>query len=47
MNRRKYMVRCDIEGVSGVVNYTQAEPGAAEYAFGQRMFHSDLRALLD
>ena len=25
------MVRCDIEGVSGVVSYTQAEPGSVEY----------------
>ena len=40
------MVRCDIEGVSGVVSYEQAEPGKAEYAFGQRMFMADLLALL-
>jgi D-amino peptidase len=38
------MVRCDIEGVTGVVSYEQAEPGKCEYAFGQRMFMSDLLA---
>lgn len=42
---KKYMVRCDIEGVTGVVSYEQAEPGKGEY--GQRMFMSDLLALLD
>jgi len=43
---KKYMVRCDIEGVTGVVSFEQAEPGKPEYAFGQRMFMSDLMALL-
>jgi D-amino peptidase len=41
---KTYMVRCDIEGVTGVVSYEQAEPGKCEYAFGQRMFMSDLLA---
>jgi len=36
------MIRCDIEGVSGVVSYEQAEPGKPEYTFGLRMFKSDL-----
>jgi len=27
---KKYMVRCDIEGVSGVVSFAQAEPGKPE-----------------
>jgi len=44
MKKKKYMIRCDIEGVTGVVSYKQAEPGQSEYAFGQRMFMSDLRA---
>ena len=46
MKTRRYMVRCDIEGVTGVVSYEQAEPGKPEYAFGQRMLMSDLLALL-
>jgi D-amino peptidase len=41
---KTYMVRCDIEGVTGVVSYEQAEPGKCEYALGQRMFMSDLLA---
>lgn len=41
------MIRCDIEGVSGVVSYEQAEPGKPEFSFGQRMFMSDLLALVE
>jgi D-amino peptidase len=44
---KKVMVRCDMEGVSGVVNYDQVTPGRPDYAFGQRMFMHDLLALLD
>lgn len=44
---KKYMVRCDIEGVTGVVSYEQAEPGRPEYEFGHRMFMADLMALLE
>jgi D-amino peptidase len=36
-----------MEGVSGVVSYEQSEPGNAGYIFGQRMFMSDLMALLE
>lgn len=44
---KKYMIRCDIEGVSGVVSYEQAEPGKSEFEFGKRMFMSDLMAVID
>lgn len=44
---KKYMIRCDIEGVTGVVSYDQAEPGKAEYEFGRKMFMSDLTALIE
>jgi len=44
---KKYMIRCDMEGVSGVVSYAQAEPGNPEYGFGRRMFMSDLLALVE
>jgi len=47
MTNKKYMIRCDIEGVSGVVSYEQAEPGKPEYDLGLRMFKSDLCACLD
>jgi len=43
----KFMVRCDIEGVTGVVSYEQAEPGKSEYVFGHKMFMSDLLAVID
>ncbi|MDD5602626.1 MAG: M55 family metallopeptidase [Eubacteriales bacterium] len=39
---KKYMIRCDMEGVSGVVSYEQAEPGKSEFDFGKKMFMSDL-----
>ncbi|HEX2949030.1 MAG TPA: M55 family metallopeptidase, partial [Armatimonadota bacterium] len=47
MSKTKYMIRCDIEGVSGVVSYRQTEPGNSEYEFGLRMFRSDLCACID
>lgn len=43
---RKYMIRCDLEGISGVVGYEQAEPGGGEYDFGREMFMADLLAML-
>lgn len=44
---KKYMIRCDVEGVSGVVSYEQSEPGKSEFEFGKRMFMSDLLAAID
>jgi D-amino peptidase len=41
---RRFMIRADLEGASGVVSYEQVVPGEAEYEFGRRMFHSDLLA---
>ncbi len=43
---KKYMIRCDIEGVSGVVSYEQADPERPEFGFGKRMFMADLLALI-
>ncbi len=45
-SRRRWMVRTDIEGASGVVSYTQAEATGPEYAEGRKYFMSDLLALL-
>ena len=45
--RKTFMIRCDMEGVSGVVSYAQAEPGKPEYEFGLRMFKSDLCACIE
>ena len=44
---KKIMIRCDIEGVTGIVSYDQTEPGNVEYPFGQKMFMADLIALLE
>lgn len=43
----KYMVRCDVEGVSGIVSYEQAKPGAPEYPSGRKLFMGDLLSLLE
>lgn len=47
MSTKRHMIRCDIEGVSGVVSYEQAEPGKPEYPFGLRMFKADLLACVE
>lgn len=41
------MIRCDVEGVTGVVANEQTQPDHGEYKFGCAMFHSDLLALLE
>ena len=43
---KKYMVRCDLEGVTGVVSYAQVEPNNPAYAFGKDMFMAELTALI-
>lgn len=43
---KKYMIRCDMEGVSGIVSYEQAEPGKSEYDEGRKLFLSDLDAVV-
>ena len=42
MKKRKYMIRCDIEGVTGVTTYEQAEGSE----FGKMMLANDLRAVI-
>jgi D-amino peptidase len=44
---KKVMVRCDMEGLTGVVSYEQVIPGRAEYSYGQAMLMGDLLALID
>ncbi len=44
---KKYMIRCDMEGVSGIVCYEQAEPGKSEYDEGRKLFLSDLAAAVN
>ncbi len=42
----KYMIRSDVEGVTGVVSYDQVEPGKPQYEYGVKMFMNDLLALI-
>ena len=44
---RHYMIRCDMEGVGGVVSYEQTRPGAPEYPKAQEWFMAELVALVD
>ncbi len=43
---KKYLVRTDIEGISGIVSYDQATPGTEEYPEGRELFMGDLLALI-
>jgi len=43
----KWMIRVDMEGVTGVVDMKQVVPGADEYAFGQAMMMHDLLAVIE
>lgn len=45
-NPKRFMIRCDIEGVTGVTSYEEAEPGKPDYAYGRAMFLADLHACL-
>ena len=44
---KKYMIRCDIEGVTGVISYEQSNPGRSEHEFGKKMFMADLLILIE
>ncbi len=39
---KKYMIRCDMEGISGIVNYDQVTPWKDEYCKSLEFFMSDL-----
>lgn len=45
--KSKMMVRCDMEGLTGVVNPAQVTMGTPEYRFGRRMLMHDLLALVE
>lgn len=47
MIMKKYMIRTDIEGASGVTSYAQSVPGQPEYEEGRELFMGDLLALID
>jgi D-amino peptidase len=41
------MVRCDMEGASGITSYAQVDPADREYREGRDLFMADLLALLN
>ncbi len=44
---KKFMIRSDMEGLSGVVSYAQVTPGSPAYAFGHAMLQAELAAAID
>ncbi len=44
---RKYMIRCDMEGVSGVVSEEQTTPSSPEFVYAQDRLMDDLLALVE
>lgn len=43
----RFVIRCDMEGVTGVVNYRQVEPGMPEYAEARENFMQEIIALVE
>lgn len=44
---KKFMIRCDMEGATGIVSMEQSDPGGKEYNSGKNMFNMDLKAVID
>ncbi len=44
---KNYLIRCDMEGVAGVVGYEQTNPAAAEYPLARQWFMAELVALIE
>ena len=44
---KDYLIRCDMEGVAGVVSYEQTNPAAAEYPPARKWFMVELIALVE
>lgn len=44
---KKFMIRSDMEGLSGVVHGQQVDPQGCDYAFGLQMLQADLGACLE
>jgi D-amino peptidase len=47
MKKRNFHIRCDMEGVAGIVGMPQVTPGASEYAQGREWFMQELLALVE
>ncbi len=46
-NKKKYIIHCDLEGISGIVNYDQVDPGNSLYSHGQKLFTAELNSLIE
>ena len=46
-NKKKYIIHCDLEGISGIVNYDQVNPGNPLYVHGQKLFTAELNSLVE
>lgn len=44
---RKFHIRCDMEGVSGIVSMAQVDPSSPEYGLARSWFMAELLALLE
>lgn len=42
----RLMIRCDVEGVTGVVHPTQADPASPGFDYGVNMLHEDVNAVV-
>jgi D-amino peptidase len=47
LNDKTFMIRSDMEGLSGVVNYQQVDPKGCDYAMGLEMLRADLTACVE
>ncbi len=47
MTQPDYLIRCDMEGIGGVVRYEQVEPGTAEYPQAAEWLADELSALVE
>jgi D-amino peptidase len=45
--KNQFHIRCDLEGVSGVVNLAQVDPSSGEYPEARRAFMAELLALIE
>ena len=47
IDKKRYIIHCDLEGVSGVVNYDQVNPSKPLYEHGRQIFMAELNCLVE
>ncbi len=45
-DKKRYLIHCDLEGVSGIVNYDQVNPSKPLYEQGRKIFNEELLSLV-